>query len=264
MHSQNTIRFGCFVTGLLVLLIWEWLAPHHQPTADRRSRWMVNFSLTAFNSLVSAGLCAVCLFASTSTWMPFHGTWFDALSERPWLRVALEVMSLDLVVYWQHRLFHVIPSLWRFHGVHHTDLDLDVSSASRFHVGEILISAFIKLAATLLLGISVTGLMTFEIVLLLAAQFQHANIRLWGSIERMLWLVIVPPSMHRIHHCPERRHQDSNFGTLLPLWDRMFGTLCHPLSHDPVFGILSPQPMKILGLRSLLMWPFSKDRRTTR
>ncbi len=256
MNEQDSLRLTMFASGLLSLMAWEALAPHHAPITSRRSRWTANLLLTAFNSVVSLGICAVCLFATTATLVTSRLVWFDGLSTWPWLRIVIEVVVLDGVIYWQHRVFHAVPWLWRFHSVHHTDVDLDVTTASRFHVGEILLSAIVKLVCALSLGISAAGLMTFEVVLLLAAQFQHANIRLPARIERALWLFVVPPSMHRIHHCPQRRHQDSNYATLLPLWDRLFGTLSHPAGHDPSFGIDSPLAAKPLGLWKLLSWPF--------
>jgi sterol desaturase/sphingolipid hydroxylase (fatty acid hydroxylase superfamily) len=174
-----------------------------------------------------------------------------------WLRLPGEVVVLDLLTYWLHRAYHRVPLFCRFHRVHHTDLDLDVSSASRFHFGEVLISAVAKLGAVVLAGISYRGLISFEVVLLLAAQFQHADIRLGPRVEAWLWWTCVPPAMHRVHHSPERRETDSNFGTLLVAWDRLFATLETHTDKAPPFGLWEWRDARWLSLRHLLSLPFA-------
>ena len=241
-----------FASGLGFFLVWELLAPHHRPTSPRGPRWLANLSLSTVNAIVSAGLCAVCLHLAAVQGFPWSLQIFAPLDSTPWLRLAAEVLVLDCFIYWQHRLFHTVPLLWKFHAVHHTDLDLDVTSASRFHLGEIVVSALLKLAVALALGVSVAGLVLFECVLLLAAQFQHSNIALPAWLTRLLWFAVVPPEMHRVHHCPQRHHQDSNFGTLLTVWDWLFRTLVRPASHAPTFGVLPPTgPLRILALLRL-------------
>jgi sterol desaturase/sphingolipid hydroxylase (fatty acid hydroxylase superfamily) len=143
--------------------------------------------------------------------------------------------------------------------VHHTDLDLDVSSASRFHTGEVLVASIVKLGLVVVLGIAPLGLVVFEVVMLACAQFQHANIRIPATLESLLWRAIVPPAMHRIHHTPIRADTDSNFGTILTLWDSLFGTF-HRRAPDPVasFGVPEMREPARLGLVSLAVLPFRR------
>jgi len=157
----------------------------------------------------------------------------------------------------------VVPAFWRFHRVHHTDLDLDVTSASRFHLGEVLISAAGKLAAVVTLGISPIGLVGFEVVMLLAAQFQHENLRVPLAVERVLWWTFVAPAMHRIHHRPDPADTDSNFGTLVTWWDRLFGTYRPRAAMAEAFGLEPYRDEQRLGLLAVLGLPFGGGSRTS-
>src|SRR5260370_14948276 len=130
---------------------------------------------------------------------PWRVGLFELTAAPSWLRLPAEIGALDLLTYWLHRSYHRVPLLWRFHRVHHTDLDLDVSSASRFHLGEVLASSVAKLAFVALLGISYQGLVAFELVLLLAARFQHPTIAVHPRLEPLLWSTLVPPGMLRVH-----------------------------------------------------------------
>jgi sterol desaturase/sphingolipid hydroxylase (fatty acid hydroxylase superfamily) len=119
---------------------------------------------------------------------------------------------------------HKIPILWRFHRVHHTDEDLDASSAIRFHPVEIVFSIFVKAAAVVLLGAPALVVVVFEALVNGSALFNHANMKLPASVDRVIRLVFVTPDMHRIHHSVVRRETDSNYGFALSLWDRLFRT----------------------------------------
>jgi sterol desaturase/sphingolipid hydroxylase (fatty acid hydroxylase superfamily) len=250
------LRLFAFLAGLLTLLSWEVVAPHHADTVPKRRRWVINLALAALNGGVVTALCAACWALALARVAPWRMGVFELLALPPWLRLPAEVLVLDLLTYWLHRGYHRVPFFWRFHRVHHTDLDLDVSSASRFHLGEVLTSAVIKLAAFVALGISFPGLIAFELVLLAAAQFQHANVRLPRAIERVLWWSFVPPAMHRVHHSPERAATDSNFGTLLVAWDRLFATFRRRAPGSPPFGLERWRDDAALGLGTLLALPF--------
>jgi sterol desaturase/sphingolipid hydroxylase (fatty acid hydroxylase superfamily) len=142
----------------------------------------------------------------------------------------VEVLLLDLLVYFPHRAFHV-------------------------HVGEVVVSAVSKFSAVQLLGISPAGLVAFEVVMLLAAQFQHSNVRLPAVVQRALWTALVPPAMHRIHHHPLRAATDSNYGTLASVWDRAFSTLRTEAPSDREFGVPDLPEAESLGLVALLLLP---------
>jgi len=141
-----------------------------------------------------------------------------------WIGVPLAVAFLDLVIYFQHVAFHAVPTLWRLHRVHHTDLDFDVTTGTRFHPVEILISTGIKCAAVAAIGAPVVAVLAFELFLNATSMFNHANIRMAPAIDRWLRWLVVTPDMHRVHHSVVFNETSSNFGFNLPWWDRMLGT----------------------------------------
>lgn len=138
--------------------------------------------------------------------------------------VPVGVVLLDLVIYWQHRLLHRIPLLWRLHRVHHADTGFDVSTGVRFHPLEGILSMLIKLGTILLFGLAPLAVLIFEVALSTGSLFTHANLRLPAGFERRLRWIFVTPEMHRVHHSWHRDETDSNFSFHLSLWDRLFGT----------------------------------------
>jgi sterol desaturase/sphingolipid hydroxylase (fatty acid hydroxylase superfamily) len=141
-----------------------------------------------------------------------------------WLGVAAGVIVLDLTIYLQHVVFHALPTLWRIHMMHHSDLDFDVTTGVRFHPLEVIISMGIKMAMVVLLGASALAVLAFEVLLNGTSMFNHGNVRLPGGLDRILRLLVVTPEMHRVHHSVIIRETNSNFGFNLPWWDRIFGT----------------------------------------
>jgi len=189
MLNEPWIRFAAFAGVLLLMAGWE---------------------------LAAVG---VALTAEQQGWGLVH--W---LQVPLWLAVPLCVVALDALIYFQHRLFHAVPWLWRLHRMHHADLELDVTSGLRFHPLEILLSMAIKVAAVVVLGAPALAVLLFEVILNATSMFNHGNVRLPRRLDRWLRLVVVTPDMHRVHHSWLRHETDSNFGFNLPWWDRLFGT----------------------------------------
>jgi sterol desaturase/sphingolipid hydroxylase (fatty acid hydroxylase superfamily) len=121
-------------------------------------------------------------------------------------------------------LFHRVPALWRLHRVHHSDPDVDLTTGSRFHPVEIVLSLGIKCVVVAALGAPPLAVLLFEVVLNAAATFNHANGRLPAAVDRRLRWLLVTPDMHRVHHSVVEREMNSNFGFNLAWWDRLFGT----------------------------------------
>lgn len=136
----------------------------------------------------------------------------------------LGVLLLDLAIYLQHVLFHAVPALWRLHRMHHADLEFDVTTGTRFHPIEILLSMGIKLGVVVAFGMPAVSVLIFEVLLNATSMFNHANVRIPLSIDRALRWMVVTPDMHRVHHSIITRETNSNFGFNLPWWDRLFGT----------------------------------------
>ncbi|MDP5207049.1 sterol desaturase family protein, partial [Alishewanella sp. SMS9] len=170
--------------------------------------------------------------------------------------------------YWQHRLFHRIPLLWRLHQVHHADPHIDSTSGLRFHPLEILLSYFIKLLLVFLLGVPALAVLLFEIILNASAIFNHSNIRLPAMIERPLRWFIVTQQMHRIHHSQRVVETNSNYGFNLSVWDRLFGSYCEKARKSDAqldIGLVQYlKPEQNTGLAFLLSLPFRLVKDTTR
>ena len=138
--------------------------------------------------------------------------------------ILVSVVLLDLIFFGNHWANHHVPFLWRFHRAHHSDLDVDVSTGLRFHLGEVLISMGVKGVSIVALGVSPVGFIISEIAILAAVQFQHTNVSLPKYLETPIRTILVTPYMHWVHHSCLPQEHNSNFGTMLSGWDRLFGT----------------------------------------
>jgi sterol desaturase/sphingolipid hydroxylase (fatty acid hydroxylase superfamily) len=221
---EAAVRLGCFAGVLLLMVLWEALAPRRRLTLRRPVRWLSNLGLVTLNTLAArlltpVGAVGVALWARERGWGLFH---LVALPD--WSAVALSVVALDLAIYLQHVMFHAVPLLWRLHMVHHADLDFDATTGVRFHTIEIVLSLGLKAAVVVLLGAPALAVLIFEVLLNATSLFNHGNVRLPPFLDRLLRLVVVTPEMHRVHHSVVPRETNSNFGFNLPWWDFLFGT----------------------------------------
>ena len=175
------------------------------------------------------------------------------------MKILATVAFMDFILYVWHLLNHEMPFLWRFHRVHHSDLNMDVSTATRFHIGELVISAVIKISLIFFLGASSLGVVIFESTLVFCAQFHHSSLRIAKGFESIFWILFVPPSMHRIHHSVKIRERNANYGTIFSLWDRILGTLISDVDQDGIkIGVGAyPKPQK-LNFHHLLAMPFTR------
>jgi sterol desaturase/sphingolipid hydroxylase (fatty acid hydroxylase superfamily) len=224
LAAEPLIRLGTFASVLAVLAVWELLAPRRQPTVDRWRRWPGNIGVVVIDTLVlrivfPTAAVGLALAAEANGW-----GLLNLVAVPDWLAVLVAVILLDLIIYGQHVLFHAVPLLWRLHRMHHTDLDIDVTTGIRFHPVEILLSMLIKLGALAVLGAPAIAVMIFEILLNATSMFNHSNIRLPIAVDRWLRGILVTPDMHRVHHSILARETQSNFGFNLPWWDHLFGT----------------------------------------
>lgn len=172
------------------------------------------------------------------------------------------VIALDLVIYAPHVVFHHVSWLWRFHRMHHADLDIDVTTGVRFHPVEILLSLAIKVATVAALGMPAVAVLIFEVLLNATSMFNHSNVTLPPRLEPIVRWLTVTPQMHQVHHSVVRAETDSNFGFNLPWWDRLFGTYrAAPAGGDNGVKIGLPIFRDIAELRiaRLLTQPFRND-----
>lgn len=224
MQNEGLIRFGVFSGVLTIMAVWESLAPRRARVTIRWRRSVSNLLLVFAASLLVRVIPVLSAIAAAE-WATQAGFGLLNLwSGDYWLKFVFAVIVLDLLVYGQHVATHQVPMLWRFHRVHHTDLDLDATSGVRFHPVEILLSMGLKVIAVVLLGVAAEAVLVFEILLNATSVFNHANVRIPVSCDRILRWFLVTPDMHRVHHSVLREETDSNYGFNLPWWDRLFGT----------------------------------------
>jgi sterol desaturase/sphingolipid hydroxylase (fatty acid hydroxylase superfamily) len=221
---ESLIRLAAFAGVFAAVALWELARPRRQPASTRASRWPHNLGLLAVDALVLRVLApgaavAVALAAQQHGW-----GLLNALPLPWWAALLAGVVLLDLVIYFQHVMFHAVPTLWRLHRVHHADLDFDLTTGIRFHPMEILVSTLIKCAAVAAIGAPAMAVLAFEVLLNASSMFNHANASLPAPLERWVRLLLVTPDMHRVHHSVLYDESSSNFGFSLPWWDRLFGT----------------------------------------
>lgn len=174
-----------------------------------------------------------------------------------WVEVAAALVLLDYTLYLWHVLTHRVPFLWRFHVVHHIDLDLDATTALRFHFAELMLSVPWRAAQVLCVGVSPLALSVWQTLLMLSVLFHHSNVRLPAGLERRLNLFVVTPRMHGIHHSTVREETDSNWSSGLTLWDRLHGTLRLDVPQDAIdIGVPGYREPREVGLTSMLTLPF--------
>lgn len=225
LRYEPVVRLSAFVAVFVLLAAAEALFPRRDRAVIRRWRWPTNITLVMLNTVVLRAALPVTavgmsLIAEQRGWGLLH-----AVGPLPTaLTIAIAVFLLDFAIYLQHVLFHAVPLLWRLHRMHHADVDVDVTTGSRFHPGEILFSMLFKLASVGALGASPLAVLLFEVLLNIGSMFNHANLRLVPSLDRALRLLIVTPDMHRVHHSASAVETNTNFGFTFPWWDHLCGT----------------------------------------
>lgn len=224
LAGEPILRLAAFAGVLILMAVWEAIAPRRIRAQSRLSRWPNNLGIVVLNTVAVRFLfpltaVAAALEAAARGWGLLNLTTLPAGVE-----ILLAVVVLDMAIYFQHRLFHAVPVLWRLHRMHHADLDLDVTTGARFHPLEILLSMAIKVAVVIALGAPAVAVVLFEILLNASSMFNHANLRLPLAVDGALRWLIVTPDVHRVHHSVIRAETDSNFGFSLSWWDRLFGT----------------------------------------
>ncbi|WP_245806437.1 sterol desaturase family protein [Francisella halioticida] len=224
MHYETIIRLGFFIGIFLVIALWELFAPMRKLKIPKKKRWLNNLVLVVLNTLAvkfifpttAVGIALLCGHYSLGI--------LNILQIPLWFKVVIAFLVLDFAIYTQHVLFHYLPLLWRFHKVHHIDLDYDVTTGLRFHPIEIVLSMLIKFAVICFIGAPVLAVVIFEVTLNGLALFNHGNIRIFKKLDKFLRVFIVTPDVHRIHHSTVPSETNSNFGFNLIFWDKLLGT----------------------------------------
>ena len=261
MQNEAIIRLSVFLGLFVVLAAVEYTAPR-RPRQHQARRWVTNWLFVVVDTLVLRALAIALPFAAVlAAWDAQARGWglFNQISLPIWAELILVVLILDFAIWLQHLISHKIPFLWRFHRVHHADIEIDVTTAIRFHPVEIALSMAFKIGLVYVLGPAAWAVIVFEILLNGTAMFNHANIKLPQRVDAWVRKVLVTPDMHRVHHSTHRVEHDSNYGFALSWWDHVFGTYTDQPrdGHDNMtIGLGSWQDMRPTRLLWSLALPF--------
>lgn len=227
------------IAGLMILFLWESLSPFYaffDKSLKNRGRHALRNLIIGGLNAVLVSVLFVGLWFAASVWADelrlglMH--WLqDGTGIPAWIHALGAVLLLDAWTYYWHKINHEIPFFWRFHRVHHSDPNMDVTTASRFHIGEIFFSSLFRIPLIVLFGVYLWELVLYETLMFAVVQFHHANINLPEKVDRAMRAVIVTPAMHRVHHSRWQPETDSNYSSLFSFWDRLARTF--RLNPDP-------------------------------
>jgi len=250
-----------FIILFLSLLSLEYFFPLRNKTLSLVVRLLINTSLSVISLMVLFFLVSP-ISNNTISWSSENNIGILNLIRLPAvIEGVIAFLLMDLAFYYWHLANHKVPVLWRFHNVHHIDPDLDVSTSFRFHFGEIALSVIFRIIQISIIGITPAVFFIYEICFTANTIFQHSNIKLPISFERILNKIIVTPRMHAIHHSQFRTETDSNFSTVFSLWDRLHKSIRLNVPHkDIVIGVPGYTKSGDNSLSNVLLLPFKKQR----
>jgi sterol desaturase/sphingolipid hydroxylase (fatty acid hydroxylase superfamily) len=250
--------------GLAAALVLGLALERWRPHARLRPAWGTNVGLWAVDSVVTAVVCGACGWV-VAAWAANQGLGLFAwVGSGKWIAVGAGILGLDAVSYLWHRANHQVPLLWRFHQVHHADTSFHVTTALRFHPGELLLALPVRLAAIVALGVPPEGVLLFELVFGVANLLEHGNFDLPRRLEPLVQRLFITPALHRAHHASDWRELNSNFGTVFSTWDRLSRTF-HP--SEPGRRVITGLPdwsrPEAPALAESLILPFTRGRSRT-
>ena len=251
LSTTQVISICVFVA----ILLFEVLFPFRE-YVGRLRHFGKNMIFALINAVIT-GLSSAAMSIWVFLWIDKNDIGLLNLFEMPlWLSMLLAALIFDAWIYWWHRLNHIVPFFWRFHQVHHNDTEMDMSTALRFHPGEIFLSSIANAGIFVLFGITVELIVFYKLVFSLNVLFHHSNIALPGSLDRFMRIFLVSPNMHRVHHSQKIEETNSNYSSALTIWDRIFGSYRRNDPSTIVFGLDFDRKPEEQGLKYLLLRPF--------
>jgi sterol desaturase/sphingolipid hydroxylase (fatty acid hydroxylase superfamily) len=257
--NYRGLSFSFFVLGLLLFGFIEHTFPFKIRKVSQVLRWTHNLSLVGLNNVFMKLLVPLSLLSALSLSESYNVGLLKWIDGPYYIKFFLSLILLDLTIYWQHRLFHKIPFLWKLHSVHHADLDFDTTTGIRFHTLEIVLSFAIKWVFVFIFAPPLLAIFVFEIVLNLSSMFNHMNVLLPEKMDKLIRKGIVTPNMHRIHHSIEVKEQNKNFGFNLSIWDHLFKSYLEKsrFQENIPIGLSYAQDEKMtVRILDLLKFPF--------
>jgi sterol desaturase/sphingolipid hydroxylase (fatty acid hydroxylase superfamily) len=246
---------------LLALLVLQWRFPLRRQYFSIVHRLVRNFVLS-IPGFAIVRLAMLPIPISVAMWaQQNHIGLLNWLALPSWAVFIATFLLMDYAYWWWHWAMHMVPFFWRFHNVHHTDLDLDVSTAARFHFGEMILSIGFLSLAVVAFGVTPIMLAIFFIAFEAAVLFHHSNWRLPIKLERILNLIVVTPRMHGIHHSIVQRETNSNWGTIFCWWDKLHRTLRRDIPQNEItVGVAAYRDEHELTVGKLMALPFREQR----
>jgi sterol desaturase/sphingolipid hydroxylase (fatty acid hydroxylase superfamily) len=231
MLRSDQSRLLALIIGCAVLWTWESCLPLYRYEPRRLRRALPNIALTSLLVLTNVALSFITAGVSRLSANSRFGLFF-LFNMSPWLIGLLGVMALDLFTYFAHVVLHKCWLGWQFHRVHHSDNEVNVTTAFRQHPGETVWRILWYAFAVAVFGIPMWVVLIYLVTSTLNAQLEHANTRFDASIDRVLRLIFVTPNMHKVHHSREQIETDTNYSNIFSFWDRIFGTYTSSVDFD--------------------------------
>lgn len=265
MAHEPTLRFCVLALAVAFVALWEGAAPRRGSGSRLRARWRANFAIWFLDSVLirlavpsfATGL-AIVVAERGGGFLPFLGV-------PTWAAFLVSLLAFDLSRYFEHWVLHRVPILWRVHRVHHADPDYDFTLGFRFHPLEALASVAATSLTIVILGPPPMAVLLHQVVSIGSSMFVHGDVRMPLILDSLLRRLVVTPDMHRVHHSTATRESNSNFGSVLPWWDRLFGTyVAQPAAgHDGMtIGLGGPPDPRYLKLGWMLLDPFRREEHT--
>jgi sterol desaturase/sphingolipid hydroxylase (fatty acid hydroxylase superfamily) len=260
MISPFVARTVAFLSVFGLMLFLEWIVPYCPSDQKKATRVAFHLGISIANSIVLYLIMTQPIFFAVSTAERYDFGLARLLGLNGWIEIILTVIAFDLWDYWMHLANHQLGFLWRFHRAHHSDMEIDVTTAARFHIGELILSGISKGMMILFWGPSLWGLVTFDILLTAASQFHHSNLGIPFQIQDGLEDIIVTPRMHRCHHALHPDCYGNNFSTILSVWDRLFRSYhwAREASEMTQIGLFKPRGPETMELKPFVLTPFSR------
>jgi sterol desaturase/sphingolipid hydroxylase (fatty acid hydroxylase superfamily) len=245
------------ISVLVILFLLEGFAPHMQGRRMRIRHGLPHVMTAVLNGLLIR-FFLIGITMKVLGWAQAHSLGLARMAELPHAaRILVVFLLFDIWMYYWHMANHEFAFFWRFHRAHHSDVEMDTTTALRFHPGELTLSSFIRLPVLILIGMNFGELVLFEVMLNISTLFHHSNLALPETWDRLLRVLIVTPNMHRVHHSVEPDDKKSNYTSLLSLWDRLGGTFrVREDTRTITLGLPSYREEKYQRLWGFLITPF--------